>query len=177
MTSDAVHRRSERRTCANAKTKQNENHYPVVTQQTLASKRTSKIIHSLELLKKPHTSLYMFLRSPDSRIQFLMSLFGEWIFSPAPGFYLTDLNQNLMTWFYSLKEHSQSKFHKNWSSFVTAIVEQTDTQTYIQTDRQTNKCTFTPLCRMVKLASLASIIITSDAVHRRSERRVCANAK
>ena len=29
-----------------------------------------------ELLQKQHTALYMFLRSPDSRMQFLMSFLG-----------------------------------------------------------------------------------------------------
>ena len=40
-------------------------------------KKDLKNYSLLELLQKQHTALYMFLRSPDSRIQFLMSSLGN----------------------------------------------------------------------------------------------------
>ena len=42
-----------------------------------AFKNDLKNYSLLELLQKQHTALYMFLRSPDARMQFLMSFLGN----------------------------------------------------------------------------------------------------
>ena len=47
--------------------------YPV----NFAFKKDLKNYSLSELLQKQHTALYMFLRSPDSRMQFLMSFLGN----------------------------------------------------------------------------------------------------
>ena len=80
--------------------------------------------------------------------------------SPAPS---TWRIRTKIEWHDSMASRNiHTKFHKNRLSFVTDIVEQrdkhTNTRTHTHTHTMTNKCTFPPLCRLMKLASLASII-------------------
>ena len=68
LTSDAVHRRSERRICANTNPKTNM--YPVVHRKLFLQKRPQKLFAFRTVRKKTHNVMHV---PEESHIQFLKS--------------------------------------------------------------------------------------------------------